>query len=226
MQKEERIGMSQMVQSSVKSQTKGQEMAEAVNRFTEAFQRTQTAYREQNSKTAECVLELGKIVYDAASSLDGVRGYAYLDLFRVQNGLQNASTFSQFKTIGQQYARLHPHTASLPASWYTLYHIAKWDDASFTQAVEEDRLHPLITQREVKELGPKKKTEPRKDYHITVQLVADKAFTVDQAVAFNEALIAFLREQQGKWSCVDPDIRRSKALDAALSASSAQQKAA
>jgi hypothetical protein len=201
---------------------KGLKSAEAVNRLSEEYQRAEAAFREQNGKTAECVLDLCKVVYDASSSLS----YEYLDMFRVKNGLQDKSTFSQFKTVGQQYPRLRPHAACLPASWYTLYHIARWDDASFTRAVEESRLHPMITQREIKELGPKKKTVSRQDFHITIQIVPDEEFAVDEAVAFQDALIAFLRAQHGKWSCVDPDIRRSKALDAALETPSSQSKAA
>jgi hypothetical protein len=146
-------------------------------------------------------------------------------MFRLKNGLENKSTYSQFKLIGERDARLRPHVESLPASWYTLYHLAKLDDKSFVRAVEGNKLTPWMTQREVKELNDKR-TTTRKDFHITIPLVADKAFTVEQAVAFNNALIAFLREQHSKWSCVDPDIRRSKALDAALGKSSTMKNAA
>jgi hypothetical protein len=215
--------MSQIVKSSSGSLEREKKLLEAVDKFTEDYQRTESAWRQQNGKTAECVLDLCKVVYDAASSLDVSR--EYLNMFRLKNGLESKSTFSQFKLIGQQDARLRPHAASLPASWYTLYHLAKLDDASFNRAVDGNALHPLMTQREVKELGVKQ-TKTRKDFHLTIQIVADEAFAVAQAVAFNKALIAFLREQHGKWSCVDPDIRRSKALDAALSGSSTQKKAA
>ncbi len=96
---------------------------------------------------------------------------------------------------------------------------------NYVKVVKDNKFHPLISQREVKELGDKT-TKPRKDFHIKIEIAADDEFNVDRAVAFQNTLIAFLREQQGKWSCVDPDIRRSKALDAALGQSSSLKKAA
>ena len=209
--------------SEQKKQLKRQELTETVHKFTERYQQKKATFREQNAKNAESVLALCQVAHDAKVALG--KHKEFLTQFRADNGLTNKSTFSQFCTIGKHYGRLSPHAAVLPSSWYAMYRIARLDDTTFANAVKDNKFHPLISQREVKELGDKT-TKPRKDFHIKIEIAADDEFNVDRAVAFQNALIAFLREQQGKWSCVDPDIRRSKALDAALAESSSLKKAA
>jgi hypothetical protein len=216
----------QVGKSEQKTQLKKQELSLAVSQLTEQYQRTEAAFREQNVKSAETVLALCKVAHDAQVALGKHR--EFLTKFREDNRLTNKSTFSQFCTIGKNHERLTPLAAALPSSWYALYRIAKLDDAAFGTAVENSKFHPLISQREIKELSGKKSTPKGPDLHVVIDLVADDAFSVIQAAAFQKALIAFLREQHTQWSCVDPDIRRSKALEAALGESPvlSQKKAA
>jgi hypothetical protein len=137
-------------QSQGKRQQKKQDLEQTLQHYTSEFQSKQAAYEQQNGKTAEAVLELCKVVYDASSAL---KNKSYLKDFRDKNGLHDKGTFSQFKTIGANYARLSPHANRLPSSWYTLYKIAKLDGATFTSAMTNGQIHPLTTQRNVRELG-------------------------------------------------------------------------
>lgn len=211
--------------SEQKKQLKRQELTETVHKFTERYQQTEAAFREQNAKNAESVLALCQVAHDAKIALG--KHKEFLTQFRADNGLTNKSTFSQFCTIGKNYGRLSPHAAVLPSSWYALYRIARLDDTTFATAVTGGKFNPLISQREIKELNGKKTTpKQRQDFHVAIDLVADDEFNVARAAAFQMALIAFLREQHDKWSCVVPDIRRSKALDAALGQSSSLKNAA
>jgi hypothetical protein len=218
---------SRTIQSSQKSDTKTQlkkqELEQTVLRFSTEYQEKEAAYRLQNGETAKSVLELCKVVYDASSSLG--KSKSYLKDFREKNGLGDKSTYSQFKTIGLNFARLNPHASVLPSSWYTLYKIAKLDDAQFAHAIESGKLRPFVTQREVRELSGKKTAPQRQDYHIKIDIVADSSFDVAHAVHFHSALVAFLRDQQKQWSCVDHDVTLSSALTDALAAVS-EQKAA
>jgi hypothetical protein len=208
-----------------KKQLKQQELTKAVSELTERYQQTEAKFREQNAKSSENVLALCKVAHDAKVALGKHR--EFLTKFREVNGLTNKSTFSQFCTIGKNYERLTPHSAVLPSSWYALYRIAKLDDRTFSTAVENGTFHPLTSQREISELNGRKTTpQQRQDLHFIIDVVADDEFNVDHAKAFQMALITFLREQHSKWACVDPDIRRSKALDAALGKSSTLKDAA
>ena len=220
---------SKSVQSSEKSeqkkQLKQQELSQAVSEFTERYQQTEAAFREQNAKSAENVLALCKVAHDAQVALGKYK--TFLAKFREDNKLTNKSTFSQFCTIGKNYERLSPQAAVLPSSWYSLYRIAKLDNETFGNAVNAAKFNPLISQREIKELSGSKATPKRRDdYHVIIDIVADDAFNVAQAVAFQKALITFLRERHGKWSCVVDDIRRSKSLDAVLGESASERIAA
>jgi hypothetical protein len=187
--------------------------------LTERYRTKEHDFLEQNAKSAESVIALCEVTHDAHVALSAHR--EYLKAFREQNKLTDKGTFSQHCTIGKNSERLLPHAKVLPSSWYALYLIARLDDVTFKSAVEGSRIHPLITQRDIKGLAGKV-TAPkqREDFHIVIDLVSDDAFTVVEAQKFQFVLIEFLRVQHSKWNCVVPDIRRSKALDAALGKSS------
>jgi len=157
-------------QSQGKRQQKQQELEQTLQHYTSEFQSKHSVYEQQNGKTAEAVLDLCKVVFDASSAL---KNKSYLKDFRDKNGLHDKGTFSQFKTIGANHARLSPHANRLPSSWYTLYKIAKLDGATFTAAITSGQLHPLVTQRNVRELAGTANPAPKRKGNATLRYVIE-----------------------------------------------------
>src|SRR5688572_14661165 len=90
--------------------------------YAKEFHQMEHAYRAANTKSAEAVLSLCKVVFDASAAFG--QDEPQLDSFRREAKLRNKSTYSQFRTIGAHYDRLNEHAAQLPSSWFTLYRIA------------------------------------------------------------------------------------------------------
>jgi hypothetical protein len=208
-------------QSQGKRQQKQQELEQTLQHYTSEFQSKQAAYEQQNGKTAEAVLELCKVVHEASSAL---KTKSYLKDFRDKNGLHDKGTFSQFKTIGQHYARLSPHATRLPSSWYSLYKIAKLDEPTFNSAIASGQIHPLTTQRSIRELGGSTKPVP-KNVSATLRYVIELAEKdVERITEFNEQ-IELMAKKLGIEGCAF-NITRSDELKKLLKGVSSRQKAA
>jgi hypothetical protein len=208
-------------QSQGKRQMKQQELEQTLQHYTSEFQSKQAAYEQQNGKTAEAVLELCKVVHEASSAL---KNKSYLKDFRDRNGLHDKGTFSQFKTIGQHYARLSPHATRLPSSWYSLYKIAKLDEPTFNLAIASGQIHPLTTQRSIRELGGSTKPVP-KNVSATLRYVIELAEEdVERITEFNEQIELMAKKLGIEGYAFN--INRSDNLESILKSASSRQKAA
>jgi hypothetical protein len=98
------------------------------------------------NKTAEALIELGKVVYDAKNELDA-QG---LSQFCKRVGLDvESSTFRKMYQVGHKAIRFTPLLAKLPPNWTTLYGLATFEDEQFQRAAEV--LEPTSTFKALKE---------------------------------------------------------------------------
>ena len=97
-------------------------------------------------KTAACLIELGSVVYDAKTSLEGTQ----LDEFCNRVGLgKDSSTFRKMLEVGRKAVRLKPIAEKLPPNWTTLYELATFDDNQFERAANV--IEPTSTLKQLQE---------------------------------------------------------------------------
>jgi hypothetical protein len=97
-------------------------------------------------KTAEFLVELGNVVYDAKTNLDGKQ----LEQFCDRVGLRkDSSTFRKMVEVGRKAVRLKPIVEKLPPNWTTLYELATFEDGQFERAA--DVVVPTSTLKQLKE---------------------------------------------------------------------------
>jgi hypothetical protein len=174
--------------------------------FTDEFRVKEASFINANTKSAESVLALCKVVADAWGKF--VQLDAYIKKFRKETKLTNKSTFSQHRTIGLNYERLVGLVQHLPSSWYAIYQIARLNDDTLNQAIATGKIHPRMKQREVAALlgrsdgqktavhlsaGRKSIFEGRP--FLQIEFPSTAPLVAAEVEAFQAALTAFVRTQ-------------------------------
>jgi len=115
-------------------------------------------FKIQARKTAEGVLEMAKVVYDAKqlSTLD-------FEAFCYEVGYaSDSSTIRKLKSIGEKYQFLLARSKSLPASWTTLYQVSRLTAEVIEQKIDEGVINPQIDGKSLsKILGVEKPSEAK-----------------------------------------------------------------
>jgi hypothetical protein len=96
--------------------------------------------------TALGLIQLGSVVYDAKTSLDGAKLKEFSD--RVGLG-KDSSTFRKMLEVGRKAERLTAIVEKLPPNWTTLYELATLQDDQFERAA--NIIAPTSTLRELQE---------------------------------------------------------------------------
>lgn len=105
-------------------------------------------YKVQRKKSAEAVLEMARIIAEA-SKLDNIE-YAYF--CRMIDYENNDPTLSKFRTIGNKYAELKKSADFLPASWTSLYKIAKQEFDVIEKVINSDEINSKTTAKQIDEM--------------------------------------------------------------------------
>ena len=100
-------------------------------------------YKVSVRKTAESILELANVVYNAENALSKVD----FTCFREQIGADKSkdSYIKKLRVIAKASARLNEFRGSLPASYTTLYTLSSLSEEIFTQVVADDVINPQMT---------------------------------------------------------------------------------
>lgn len=100
-------------------------------------------FKVQAKKTAEGVLEMARVVFDAKQL-----GTADFEVFCSEVGYQsNSSTIRKLKSIGEKYQFLLSRSKSLPANWTTLYQISRLTANLIDQKINEGIITPKLDGR-------------------------------------------------------------------------------
>lgn len=119
------------------------------------------AYVERFSKsmkqTAESILEVGNIIYEACQNLGPVPLEQFCKEIRVSS---NDLMFKKLKKIGENHARLEANVTKLPNNWTTIYKLAVITAEQFAKVVDAEVLTPCVTAREINEYLGTTKSRP------------------------------------------------------------------
>lgn len=110
-------------------------------------------------KTAESIIEMGKVVHDAKNSLNEKEFEVFCDQVGYKT---DSSTIRKLAVIGKQYNTLLSCSNSLPSSWTTMYHVARLTAEQIEAKIEEGVITPHLDGKNLAEkLGlPVKQTKP------------------------------------------------------------------
>lgn len=109
-------------------------------------------------KTAESILEMGKIVFQAKKLAD----YEF-SFFCVSIGFDRSSpTIRKFEKIGEKYDLLISKSKSLPSSWTTIYDVAVLGNEVIEDYVNNGSINQATSAKELKTLLGKNKVVEEK----------------------------------------------------------------
>lgn len=104
-------------------------------------------------KTAESILEMGKIVFEAKKLAD----YEF-SFFCISIGFDRSSpTIRKFEKIGEKYDLLISKSKSLPSSWTTIYDVAVLGNEVIEDYVNNGSINQATSAKELKTLLGKNK---------------------------------------------------------------------
>jgi hypothetical protein len=112
------------------TETKGQMLA---NRFNVLM-----------TKTAESILEMGLIAYEANKLSKGEHNE-----FSRNVRIKSISTMKKLSAIGDKYDQFREYLAVLPPNWTTLYELTQMPTDDFEDACKTNRINPTMTGKEV-----------------------------------------------------------------------------
>jgi len=130
-----------------------------INNISKSFEVSEKAvvlieeFRTHARKTAESILEMGKIVYEAKKLKD----YEF-SFFCAQIGFERSSpTIRKFALIGKKYELLISKSKNLPSNWTTIYDVALLGNELIEEYVNNGSINQATTGKEVKKLLGKDK---------------------------------------------------------------------
>lgn len=98
------------------------------------------AFKINAKKTAEGVLEMARVVYEAKKL-----GKGDFEAFCEQIGYPtNSSTIRKLHSIGEKYEFLLARSKSLPTSWTTLYQVSRMTAEMIDQKINEGVITPAL----------------------------------------------------------------------------------
>lgn len=119
-----------------------------VEAITPSWEDRATQFKAFQRKTAEAIVAMGKIVYEAKQDLfanDFKQFIAETEL--------NGSTERKYECIGRCAPVFNQYLDRLPANWTSLYDLTKIDDLVVLEEVlVQDRVCPQMTGKDIKDL--------------------------------------------------------------------------
>lgn len=143
----------------MKNQLNNTKSNEITTNFKEAHEFAQK-FNMSMRKTAEAVLELGSIYYQAHKKLTGE---AYDQFLLEIKFKKNDSTLSKLKLIGEKYELLKQAENELPPSWTSIYKIAKQSNEVIQSLIDTRKLSSSLKGQDLDRLlGVTPKNEAKK----------------------------------------------------------------
>lgn len=103
-------------------------------------------------KTAENVLEMGRVVFETKSQLKEDK-VAYEDFCSRIGFNPKSKSIVKLGQIGKVYSLLKSHTECLPNNWTTLYEIARLGEKKISEFIEQGLIHQNMLGFEVRSLN-------------------------------------------------------------------------
>ena len=106
-------------------------------------------FNKSMKQTAESILEMGNVIYEASQNLGPVPLSQFCKEIRMDS---NNAMFKKLKRIGESHLRLEANVTKLPNNWTTIYKLAVITAEQFAKVVDAEILTPCVTAREINDL--------------------------------------------------------------------------
>ena len=110
-------------------------------------------------KTAESILEMGRIVFETKKKL-GLKSLAYSEFCARISFEPESSALKKLNQIGKSYAHLRAQAENLPINWTTIYEISRLTEVTFNEMLEAGEIHQNVLGSAIKKLI--EQTKPKK----------------------------------------------------------------
>ena len=169
-------------------------------------------------KTAESIIQMGLVVYEAKSKLSSDDFEIFCKGIRFNT---NSSSIRKLHLIGEKYELLNAHVDKLPSSWTTIYQLSQASKELFEKIIQDVSVNPTMTGYKAKLLikqfsNPDPKTTlsaklpfiPKENdgFHLTVTF--DFAPDTDEVTDLEHSIKALIEKFAG-----NARLRRSQQLD-------------
>ena len=114
-------------------------------------------FNKSMKQTAESILEMGNVIYEASQNLGPVPLSQFCKEIRMDS---NNAMFKKLKRIGESHLRLEANVTKLPNNWTTIYKLAVITAEQFAKVVDAEILTPCVTAREINEYLGTTKSRP------------------------------------------------------------------
>jgi hypothetical protein len=114
-------------------------------------------FNKSMKQTAESILEMGNVIYEASQNLGPVPLSQFCKEIRMDS---NNAMFKKLKRIGESHLRLEANVTKLPNNWTTIYKLAVITAEQFAKVVDAEILTPCVTAREINDCIGTTKSRP------------------------------------------------------------------
>ncbi len=116
------------------------------------IQESVTEFKGYARKTAENILEMGRVVFETKNKLKGKR--AEFEIFCTKIGFKStSSSFKKLSQIGKGYTELKSQAQNLPNNWTTLYEISRLTSAELKKYIAEGVIHQNVLGSVIKSIN-------------------------------------------------------------------------
>ena len=165
----------------------------------ENVRRYVTQFNTFFNKSAEAVLEMGRVVYQASASLVKAEIIEFCGAVRLNH---DGAAISKLKTIGKRYDHLAEHKEVLPNAWTTLYYLARMNEDQFEYGLQHQLIHQTMTANELKSMDPTLIKGKKQSTNSEVPMIEENAESNDLRIIVGDlfdaqqkvALIAMLED--------------------------------
>lgn len=159
-------------------------------------------------KTAESVIQMGKVVHDAKNTLTKEDFEVFCKEVGYDSG---SSTIRKLGTIGEKYEILLGRSQSLPSAWTTMYHVARLTAEQIDEKIDEGVITPYLDGKNLPvRLGLAEPSVPK-------GTDTDLWFKVDFSLILNTDLKARLKAIMTDLKAMKAEVKPSANLERFLS---------
>ena len=101
-----------------------------------------TEFTQFSRKTAESIIQMGLVVYEAKSKLSSDDFEIFCKGIRFNT---NSSSIRKLHLIGEKYELLKAHVDKLPSSWTTIYQLSQASKEIFKKIIHDASVNPTMT---------------------------------------------------------------------------------
>ncbi|MDN4017155.1 hypothetical protein [Zwartia panacis] len=137
------------------------------------IQESATEFKGYARKTAENILEMGRVVFETKSKLKGNK--AEFEIFCTKIGFKStSSSIKKLSQIGKGYTELKSQAQNLPNNWTTLYEISRLTSAELKKYIAEGVIHQNVLGSVIKSINGTHSENAGKDEAVSTSTTTEE----------------------------------------------------